>query len=118
MSWYAASIVVCVKFMDGEQDSYPLWENVVLIEASSENEAFRKAELIGKESDGDEFYWEDRSAVWEFSGIRKLLSIDTGEEDGSIIDGTEVTFSQMLLDSKSDLKKFIDGDEVSVIYEK
>lgn len=118
MSWYAASIVSYVKFKDGNQDEYPIWENVVLIKASSDEDAFEKAKCIGKESDGDAFIWEDRPAVWQYAGIRKILSVDTNNEDASIGDGLEITYSQMLLKNKTDLDKFVEGDEIELIYEK
>jgi len=113
MSLYVANIVLYVKYSDGNQNNYPIWENIVLIETSSEEEAFEKAEKIGKESNGDCFFWEDREAVWEYAGIRKLLEVDNIND---LKNGVEITFSQMLLESKSDLNKFTAGDEVKVIY--
>lgn len=51
--WYAASIIMLVKFKDGNQDKYPVWENVVLIKASSGDEALELAEKRGREEEGE-----------------------------------------------------------------
>lgn len=47
MSWYAAHIIQYWKFLDGVQDSYPLYENIVLIQAEVADEAWEKANQIG-----------------------------------------------------------------------
>ncbi len=117
MCWYSASVVIYVKFKDGIQDHYPIWENVVLISAKSDDDAMAEACLIGQESDGDEFTWEEREACWVFAGVRKLLSIDV-PSNLNLESGTEVTYSQMLLKTREDLEALIDGEEVELIYEK
>src|SRR5260370_31501389 len=38
-TWYAAHIVMYVTFKHGSQDHYPVWENIVLVEAPTEEEA-------------------------------------------------------------------------------
>ena len=96
--YYAANIVIYVKFDDGNQDQYPVWENITLIEADTDGEAFDKAEAIGKESDGDDFIWENRPAVWQYVGIRKLLEVHIDDsKKGFARDGIEITYSQILL---------------------
>jgi hypothetical protein len=47
MRWFAAHIVMVVELKEQKQDHFPAWENVVLVKASSEAEAFRKAEVLG-----------------------------------------------------------------------
>jgi hypothetical protein len=44
MSWYAAHIVMRVKLKAGRQERFPVWENIILIQAGSEDEAFARAE--------------------------------------------------------------------------
>jgi hypothetical protein len=66
MTWYAAHIVMAVKFKRGEQNRFPVWENIVLISAESEEEAFAKAEERGRCEEGDDggtFTWGDRPAT-------------------------------------------------------
>src|SRR5215212_447535 len=81
MTWYAAHIISYVKFKEGIQDRFPLWENVVLIEADSDDKALEEAEKIGKsdyddsddpDNNGD-MTWDERPAYWVFAGIRKLM---------------------------------------------
>ena len=116
MEWYAASIIVYVKFDDENQNKYPVWENVILVSGDSDDEALDKASDIGKESDGDDFEWEGRPATWKFAGVRKLMSVDF-QGGSKVNDGMEVTFSQMLLKTKEDLVSLVDGDEVALVYE-
>src|SRR3989442_6952758 len=68
-TWYAAHIVMYVTFKDGAQDHYPVWENIVLIEAPTEDEAFSKAEVIVRAGEGDSdgsFRSNDRPATCNF----------------------------------------------------
>lgn len=37
--WYAAHVVMFFKFHDGRQDSFPIYENVMLFEAKEDEEA-------------------------------------------------------------------------------
>ena len=54
-NWFAAHIILWVKYTEHEQKTFPLWENVVLIKAQSQKEALTKAfqgEKAAFESDG------------------------------------------------------------------
>ena len=37
MRWYAAHIVLYVQLKSGRQKDFPVWENIVLLHARSEN---------------------------------------------------------------------------------
>jgi hypothetical protein len=54
MIWFAAHLLMYVEWKDGPQDGYPLWENIILIRAGSEEEAFAKAERRDREDEGDD----------------------------------------------------------------
>ncbi len=117
MNWYAAHVIMYVKFKDGVQDKYPFWENVILIEAGDSDEAFAKAEERAKENEGDyggSFTWEGRPAIWCFAGIRKLLTCQNYDERPS--NGTEVTYSEMEVSSQEDFSKLLNGESVPVVY--
>jgi hypothetical protein len=118
MTWYAAHSIMYVRFKDGNQDKYPIWENVILIEASSDDEAWDKAKIRAKEDEdekGSESFWDDRPAMIIFAGIRKIvLCLDPEDRPTH---GTEITYSQMELDSFDSLSKFLKGEEVSVKYD-
>ena len=40
MTWYAAHIILAVRLKEQKQKRFPVWENVILIEAKTEAEAF------------------------------------------------------------------------------
>jgi Domain of unknown function (DUF4288) len=111
--WYAAHIVMYVTFKHGMQDYYPVWENIVLIKARSEHDAFAKAEKIGRDGEGDtdgSFRWEGRKARWGFGGVRKLVRCqDSDRRPG---DQTEVTYQQFIVPTKEALDRLLDADAV------
>lgn len=119
MSWYAASAIMFVKYKDGNQNRYPIWENVHLIEASTPEEAEEKAIRRAKEDEGDgsgSFKWEERPATWVFAGLRKLLSVSHPDSDENELDGAEITFSEFEAATEADLNSLVSGDDVKVLY--
>jgi len=114
MTWYAAHLVLYVKFRNRRQTRYPVWENIVLIKARTVDEAFEKAEARGREDawPDDSFTWGGEPAEWVFGGVRKLTKcVDEHQRPN---DGTEVTYIEMELASKAELEKFIDGEPVTL----
>ena len=51
--WFAAHVVMKVEFKSGDQGRYPVWENVYLVEASDDSEAWQKD--TGRHRAGAEF---------------------------------------------------------------
>ena len=47
--WYAAHILMYVKRKNKHSGKIPVWENIVLIKAESEDAAFAKAQERGKQ---------------------------------------------------------------------
>jgi hypothetical protein len=118
MTWYAAHTIMYVKFADGNQEKYPIWENIILIEANSDEEALEKAETRAKEDESeseDDFTWENRSASLIFAGIRKLISCNNPDENPR--HGTEISYSQMEVKTEDELSKLVKGESVTIIYE-
>jgi hypothetical protein len=117
MNWYAAHIIMYVRYKEHRQNSYPLWENVVLVRAGSADEAFAKAEKYGQAKEGEEdgsFSWSGKPARWVYGGVRKLTLCEDAEQRPG--DGTEVTYTQMKVRSVRDLKKLLRGSPVEVCY--
>ena len=115
MTWYAAHIVMYVQLKDKLQDRFPVWENIVLVKADSEDEAFAKAEQRGREEAGDDdgsFRWAGSPAVWVFAGVRKITSCESPEKRPA--DGTEVSFLEMEASSKEAIAKWLDGEAVAM----
>ncbi|WP_019502219.1 DUF4288 domain-containing protein [Pseudanabaena sp. PCC 6802] len=121
MTWYAAHAIMYVKFKDGNQDKYPIWENAILIEASSSDEAWEKAKIRAKEDEDDgenprgESLWEGRPFIFVFAGIRKIVSCV--DEENRPTDGTEIAYSQMELPDLDSLSKFLKEEEVFLRYD-
>jgi hypothetical protein len=113
MNWYAAHIVMFVEFKDAPQRHFPVWENIVLIPAESEDAAFEKAEKHGRMAEGDDdgkFRWGEHPAKWVFAGVRKLTESEApGERPG---DGTELSYTEFELESRDAVKKLVDGKPV------
>jgi hypothetical protein len=115
MNWFAAHLVLYVKLKEEPQDRFPLWENIVLLKADSEEEAFEKAERRGREDEGDDdgsFRWGGKPARWVFAGVRKVTACVDSEKRPA--DGTEITFLEMEAASKETIDKLLDGEAVSV----
>jgi hypothetical protein len=115
MKWYAAHIVLYVQFKSGQQKDFPVWENIVLLHARSEADAWRKAEQRGREDAGDDdgsFRWAGQPATWVFAGVRKLtLCDDPTSRPG---DGSEITYSEMRFKSRDGVADFVAGRPVNV----
>ncbi len=115
MNWYAAHLILYVRFKEPPQEHFPVWENIVLIAAESADEAGAKAELRGHEDEGDSdgsFTWGGRPSTWVFAGVRKLMKCDPiWERPG---DGTEVSFTEMELPSMDAVLRLAEGRDVLV----
>jgi hypothetical protein len=118
MSWYAAHVVMYIKLKSGRQFEYPIWENIVLVDADSDEAAIEKAARIGRESEGDSsgtLRWNDAAASLVFAGVRKVIRCQEPEEPPT--DGKEVSYSQMYVDSEQSIQDLANGLPVHVLYE-
>jgi hypothetical protein len=115
MKWYVAHVIMYVKFKDGRQNHYPIWENFHLIKASTPEKAWKKADECGRMAEGDSqgsFRWDNRPATWVYAGTRKLIECS----DRTPVSGTEVTYSELRVKSVQALKRLVNGNAVAVIY--
>jgi hypothetical protein len=107
-----------VRFKDGRQGYYLVWENVLLVEAESEalakERARERAELDAGDSDGT-FRWDGRPAEWVFAGIRKILTVShrSGAVPGH---GDEIIYSEFRVRDESTLQDLAAGRPVSIEY--
>ncbi len=115
MAWYAAHLLLYVKLKRQHQDRFPVWENIVLIKAATEEEAFASAEMHGRAEAGDDdgsFRWGGQPAQWIFAGVRKLtLCQDAGKRPG---DGTKISYTEMEVASLEAIDKLLSGEPISV----
>lgn len=115
--WYAAHIIILMRFKNGRQRTIPLYENIVLFRARSPEEAFRKAQQHGHASEGDtggSLTWENRPTTRVFAGIRKIVECSVVSR---LTSGTEVTHLQLNLKSTKDLTELVEYRPVTVSYE-
>jgi hypothetical protein len=116
MPWYVAHAIMWVRFNDGHQDKYPVWENLLLFEAPSDNVAHQKAQQRAREDEGDSkgtLRWEGRPATWCYAGIRKLVRC----QDDIPQSGTELTYSRYEVATEEALARLANGRPVAVLYE-
>jgi hypothetical protein len=121
MTWYAASIIIGLK---PERDNAPFmaYENVVLIQADSFDDAERVAIELGKAESGvDEGLEVDGiPATRQFLGVRKVITVsnpdhvDPDEEKPG--HSSEITYSLFKADSWEQLQSLAAGDAVTVEY--
>lgn len=115
--WYAAHAVMVVRFKDQEQVEFPVWENVLLIDGKTEEDAYRKAEERARSDEGDAggtFEWEGHPARWEFKTIRRLVECALSSSDAKLQDGAEITYFEFLLPNAQALDCFCRGHEVDI----
>jgi hypothetical protein len=117
MSWYCAHIVMLVELKNATQERFPVWENVILIEAKNEEVAFDMAERHGRAEEGDDgetFEWEQSPARWVFAGVRKLTQFDT--LSGSFDSGVELTYTEFEVGSREEVKQLASGKPVQALF--
>jgi hypothetical protein len=116
MRWFAAHIVMVVELKDTEQDHFPAWENIVLVKAATEAEAYRKAEALGRNDEGDDdgtFRWGKQPARWSFAGVRKLT--ECAQSGDRPEDGDEITYLELEFKTRSDIKRFVTGKPAAAL---
>ena len=119
MAWFAAHAIMYVRFKDGRQDHYPVWENVLLIEAPDINDAESMARDRARQDEGDSdgtFQWEDRPATWVFAGLRKTVRVAHQRVTSKLASGDEVTYSEFSVPNEAALRRLIAGENVAVEY--
>jgi hypothetical protein len=115
--WYAAHVIMYFKRKQSSQRIYLVWENVFLIKAKTHEQAFKKSIAIGRseEDTSDDLRWNDKPAALLFGGVRKLVECQDGQKPGSRpVDGTELTYSQLIVKGKESLEKLIGGESAPV----
>jgi hypothetical protein len=118
MTWYAAHVVMVVKYKRGPQRKFPVWENVLLLRADTEEQAFAKAEALGQAAAGDDdgtFRWRGKAARWELAGVRKIVACCVnGSSTG---DGDEITYNELEFSALKDVTEFAAGLPATARYD-
>jgi hypothetical protein len=118
MAWYGVHVVMAVRFKDGNQDSFPAWENVYLVNANDPTEAENKAAKLGADNEGDSsgtFRRGDRPASWKYVGIRKTIEISNARSKDNVpADGVEITYQTLQFRDEQRLRDYAEGKEVDL----
>ncbi len=124
--WFAAHMIVAFRYRDPErrkrQRKFPVWENIVLIEADTSEDAWEKAKVLGREENGRDdpsTHWNGIPVTMDFIGLRKLVACQGSifSRDDDPRHGLEVTYNKFTVHSRSDLDKLVAGDPVDIEYE-
>jgi hypothetical protein len=118
---YCAHIVMTVIYKNKKQTNYPTWENIYIISAGSDEEAWRKATQIAHRQEGDSegsFKWDGSVAKWQFEAIRKLVKCDTPSKQGEFLDGAEITYNEYIFEDKFTLLAFCKGEQIRLVEKK
>jgi len=86
----------------GEQKRFTVWENILLICARNATEALRRARKRAKEDEGDSkgtLVWDGKPSRMVLGGIRRLIECE--DPDTRPGDGTEVTYSEFVVESQA-----------------
>lgn len=122
MTWYTASIIMSIRTIEPTQTEIPVYENFVLIEGKTPEEALRKAVEIGENEEkyNDDMTINDKPAKMVYEGIRKLINVSNPDQldldNDRPISGTELTYSQYVLENEEQLDDLINGRELLVKY--
>lgn len=119
MPWYAAHAIVYFQLTDGPQDQFQVWENVLLVQADTPDQAWAKAREFARRDEGDDrgsLRVEDRPARRVFGSIRKVVSVAHERPDGQLGDGDEVTYSEFVVADRAALDRLIGAEDVEVLY--
>jgi hypothetical protein len=100
MTWYVATVVHTTRLVCEDQKTWPVELQSYLIEAASDNEAFKVADEFGKSdsiANSEGLTWNDKPARQEYLGIIRLnliyppITSKNGIGEGAPENGSELT---------------------------
>lgn len=128
MTWYAAHAIFYYQYKNDYQDRYYVYENIYLIEADQIEYVYEKVNQIAKLHEGDDYgtlVYDGKPACLVFGGIRKIIQcqqepindgVNVSGKDTKPQNGTEITYSLLLVRNKKQLKKLIEGSPAKILY--
>ena len=118
MSWFAVHQIEYFKYLEGEQDVFPVYENVFLFEAETPNDAIKKAKRFFDEIDFDDksLTLNGKPAKSIFAGIRKVVEVTHWKEEGVLGSKDELTYNVFNVFDEKDIGKILNDEYVSVEY--
>ncbi|MBI4347949.1 MAG: hypothetical protein HY553_13915 [Elusimicrobia bacterium] len=105
------------KLKRGKQTSFPVWQNVYLIQASTPAAALKKAARLGRANSGDSggsYTYGNEPARIVFGGVRSVIECDNSAARPR--DGTEVSYLELEVRGLQALKRLISDETVQIVY--
>jgi hypothetical protein len=115
-TWYAAHIVMVAELTRAQQETFPAWENIVLIAADSEDEAFQKADAYGAAEEqvvDESFRWGGQPARWKYVGVRKLTECRFLADEPC--DLGDATYFELEFPSRAAIENYVAGRDQQVL---
>lgn len=121
MVWYCAHIIIGMHKKGDDQSPIHAYENVILLEANSFEEAEKTAKIFGKENEAldDGLTIDGIPATRIFAGVRKIISIVNEKPPMNEVPpshGSEVTYSEFEVPDMEALMKLGRGEVVILRY--
>lgn len=122
--WHSAHAVFYFKLHRQPQESFLVHENVYLIHAETSAEAMTKAEAVARANEDlaldGHLELNGMKANYLYAGIRKLIEVEgpvhlAGLPAG-VLDGKEVTYSVLEVDTLDEVMALAKGMMVEVLY--
>jgi len=112
---YAVYCMYVSMLNTGEQESFPIMENVYLIRSDSCEGAEKKGIQHARYVEGitHEIFLDDQPATSNFMGIRKLEEIEELAECPVNFDKIEIAYSRYETSTYEDALEVLNGDSVS-----
>jgi hypothetical protein len=115
VAWYAAHILMRIRYRQGPPEPHYLVENVVLFEACDPSEARARAQEYGRadSNEGDvTFTCDERPAYWAYAGVRMVM--ESQDPDQRPTSGTEITYLKYRATSAEDVERLVTGESAHV----
>jgi hypothetical protein len=106
---------MCLELPNRTLDYCPVWENLYLISASDSEEAYRKADELGRQAQTaseDGMTYGEEPALWRFAGVRRLAECLESPEDGA-----EIGYLKYTLPNKEAVASLIARQPTLVVLE-
>jgi hypothetical protein len=122
MKWFAAHMIMIFEYSDPRitQNTFFVHENVLIFLANDTGEAAERAETEGRRQEAlvdPSLTLNGEAAKKVFGGVRKVVECEPLDGQGVLSDGAEVTYSELTLEGRASLDRFIAGEPVWVLYD-
>ncbi len=116
MEFYIAHIIMYYEYIDGNQDDYYCWEDMILVQGKSYKEAYDKAMKIAKKNEdySGKCMHNGRPVNIVCKGNRQVVSIDYPYD--KVIDRTEVTYLTLTFETKEQFESYVTDNTAIVTY--